>query len=175
MRVLIGGVRIGLPAALLWLGAQAAAAPAAQSAPTSSTIGPRDQAAAYSAAGYRRKGSHWHLCDDPSASYSPGQLEPVSDLNGDGQPELVINEGSTACHGRTGNGYSLVSRQADGRWKLIASGTGMVSFLKTKGPGGWPDMQIGGPGFCFPVERWNGNAYRLHRWEYDGKRCKPPR
>ena len=40
-------------------------------------------------------------------------------------------------------------------------------------PGGWPDIQMGGPGFCFPVWRWNGSAYALNRFEYEGKRCKP--
>jgi hypothetical protein len=165
-------VPTSLSAALLWSATQAATA-----APTPPALSASDQAGAYSAAGYKRKGKQWRLCDDPTPNYSPGQIEPVGDLNGDGQPEAVINEGSTFCHGRTGNGYSLVSRQADGRWTLIASGTGMVSFLKTKGSAAWPDMQIGGPGFCFPVERWNAQAkaYRLHRWEYDGKRCKPPR
>ncbi|MFP5403517.1 MAG: hypothetical protein ACLGG2_02365 [Gammaproteobacteria bacterium] len=38
-----------------------------------------------------------------------------------------------------------------------------------------PDISIGGPGFCFPVVRWNGKACALHRCEYAGKRCKPPR
>jgi hypothetical protein len=48
----------------------------------------------------------------------------------------------------------------------------MLSFLTTKGVGGWPDIEIGGPGFCFPVERWNGKQYVLHRYEYEGKRCR---
>ena len=39
----------------------------------------------------------------------------------------------------------------------------------------WPDISVGGPGFCFPVERWNGKEYKLNRFEYEGKRCKPPR
>jgi hypothetical protein len=47
--------------------------------------------------------------------------------------------------------------------------------LKTKGKDGWPDISVGGPGFCFPVQRWNGKAYELNRFEYEGKRCKPPR
>ena len=34
--------------------------------------------------------------------------------------------------------------------------------------------QMGGPGFCFPVWRWNGKAYALNRFEYEGKRCKRP-
>jgi hypothetical protein len=51
--------------------------------------------------------------------------------------------------------------------------TAMPNFLATKGVGGWPDIEMGGPGFCFPVWRWNGKAYALNRFEYEGKRCKP--
>lgn len=72
-----------------------------------------------------------------------------------------------------GAGYSVVSRQADGSWKLITSGSGVPSFLEAKGADGWPDLEIGGPGFCFAVERWNGSEYVLNRHEYEGKRCKP--
>ena len=46
-------------------------------------------------------------------------------------------------------------------------------FLETTGKDGWPDISVGGPGFCFPVERWNGSEYVLHRHEYEGKACKP--
>jgi hypothetical protein len=40
---------------------------------------------------------------------------------------------------------------------------GIASFLKAKGVGGWPDIEVGGPGFCFPVLRWNGSAYKFNR------------
>lgn len=71
--------------------------------------------------------------------------------------------------------FQLLSKQADGTWKLITSATGILETLKTQGVGGWPDISIGGPGFCFPVQRWNGKAYTLNRYEYEGKRCKPQR
>jgi len=133
---------------------------------------PADDAAAFAAAGFKLAGGEWHGCDDPgSASYIPGQIEQVADLNGDGQPEVVITEGSTFCFGMTGMGYSLVSRNAAGQWKLLSDGPGIVRFLDTKGAGNWPDMEVGGPGFCFPVLRWNGTAYVLNRQEYEGKPC----
>ena len=135
-----------------------------------------DEAAAFTAAGFKRAGGHWAACGEPgTASYTPGAIDRVADLNGDGRTEAVITEGSSYCFGMTGTGYSLVSKQADGRWKLIAGGAGIPSFLSTRGAGGWPDIQIGGPGFCFPVERWNGKAYALNRHEYEGKPCKPSR
>jgi hypothetical protein len=34
--------------------------------------------------------------------------------------EAVIVEGSTFCHGMTGQGFQLVSQQPDGTWKRLA-------------------------------------------------------
>jgi len=133
-----------------------------------------DQDAAFRAAGFTRVGSEWRSCDDPaSASYSAGEIEQSGDFNGDGRPDAVIVEGSVYCHGMTGTGYSLVSKQVDGSWKLLTENTGILSFLDTKGAGGWPDISVGGPGFCFPVERWNGSEYKVRGFEYQGKACRP--
>lgn len=138
-------------------------------------LSPTDEAAVFKAAGYTLKGKQWRSdCDDPNTpSYTPGAIEEVRDLNGDGHSEAVVTEGGTFCYGNTGTGYRLVSKQANGSWKLIASGTGIPNFLTTKGVGGWPDIEIGGPGFCFPVERWNGREYVVQRYQYENKPCQP--
>jgi hypothetical protein len=102
-----------------------------------------------------------------------GQLSEVRDINGDGLSDAVIIENGTECHGMTGQGFSLVSKQAGGQWKLLWQGSGIPVFLPGKAAGGWPDLQIGGPGFCFPVYRWSGQKYTRHRFEYEGRRCKP--
>lgn len=135
-------------------------------------LSPADEAAAFKAAGYKLKGKQWRACDDPTPSYTPGAIQEVRDLDGDGRPEAVVSEGGSFCYGNTGSGYSLVSKQANGSWKLVTSGTGILNVLTTKGIGGWPDIEIGGPGFCFPVERWNGREYVLHRHQYEGKSCR---
>lgn len=156
----------------------AAAAPAAAATPGGSTgLSAVETSAAFLAAGFKERSGQWHSsCDDPGTpSYSPGSIDKVADLNGDGRPEAVIVEGGTYCYGNTGQGYWLLSQQADARWKLMDSGTGMLQVLDTKGRDGWPDLSIGGPGFCFPVLRWNGREYAQQRWEYDGKSCSPPR
>jgi len=95
----------------------------------------------------------------------------VKDLNGDGRPEAIVTEGTTFCYGMTGQAFWLVSEQADGGWKLITNEIGIPEFLTTRGVGGWPDISVGGPGFCFPVMRWNGRAYATHRMAYEGKPC----
>lgn len=133
-----------------------------------------DKTAAFKAAGFKMTGGRWEGCGDPgTASYEAGAIESVADLNGDGRPEAVITEGSVFCYGATERGFTLLSKQGDGTWKTMNSGPGMPNFLATKGAGGWPDIEIGGPGFCFPVERWNGREYRLARHEYKGKPCRP--
>lgn len=129
-------------------------------------LSPTDAAAAFKAAGFKPKGKKWMACAE-------GTISEVRDVNGDGMPEAIISESGTECHGLTGEGYSLVSKQSSGAWKLVSGGTGIPLFLKGPVAGGWPDLQIGGPGFCFPVLRWNGQKYTFHRNEYEGKRCKP--
>jgi hypothetical protein len=137
---------------------------------------PADEAAAFRAAGFKRVAGQWQGCGDPgTASYSPGVIEEVRDIDGDGLPDAVITEGSTYCFGMTGTGFALVSKQPKGGWKLVNGGQGIPNFLPRRAARGWPDIEIGGPGFCFPVERWNGRAYALHRHQYEGKPCKPQR
>jgi hypothetical protein len=155
--------------------AQPASPPSAKAA--AATLHVADEAAAFKAAGFTKRGRAWRSgCNDPgTATYSPGSIDKVADLNGDGMPEAVLTEGGTYCYGNTGQGYWVVSKLANGSWKLMSSGTGIPEILTTKGADGWPDISVGGPGFCFPVERWNGREYKLQRWEYEGKACKPPR
>jgi len=133
-----------------------------------------DKLAVFKAAGAVQRKGRWLMCaDDPNTSGA--SIETVSDLNGDGRPEAVVTEGGTFCYGHAGTGFQLLSKQADGSWRVMTGGSGIPQFLKTRGAGRWPDVSIGGPGFCFPVERWNGKLYELNRFEYEGKRCKPQR
>jgi hypothetical protein len=138
------------------------------------TLSAEDQTAAFKAAGFERVDGQWQSCGDPgTASYTPGQIDSIADLNGDGRPEAIVSEGSVFCFGGTEVGYSIVSKQADGSWRLITGGPGIPTPLESKGVDGWPDLEIGGPGFCFPVERYNGSEYALDRHQYEGKPCQP--
>jgi hypothetical protein len=143
-------------------------------ASATSELSETDRGAAFKAGGFKLQDGQWRACEDPgTASYVPGAIETVRDLDGDGRPEAVITESSSFCYGGEGVAFSLVSKQTDGGWKLMANSPGIATFLTTKGIAGWPDLEVGGPGFCFPVMRWNGKAYVLHRHEYQGKACKP--
>jgi hypothetical protein len=145
----------------------------AESASAGMTLSEADRLAVFKAAGAVQKKGMWVICDGPDAA-GGASIESVRDLNGDGRPEAVVSEGGTYCYGRAEAGFKLLSKQADGSWRVMTSNNGMAGFLKTRGVGGWPDISVGGPGFCFPVQRWNGKTYELNRFEYEGKRCKPP-
>lgn len=138
-------------------------------------VSPIESAAIFKAAGFAKRSAQWRSeCgrDDPSASYEPGTIAEYRDINGDGYPDALVTEGGSYCYGNTGTGYWLLSKQTSGIWKLMDRSQGFAEFLKTKGAEGWPDISVGGPGFCFPVMRWNGKTYVLNRNEYEGKRCR---
>lgn len=160
--------------ALIIIAALAASSSIAHAAPPK--VSPIEAASIFKAAGFVKKGAQWRTeCgrDDPSASYEAGAIAEYRDINGDGRPDALVTEGGSYCYGNTGTGYWLLSRQTSGAWKLMNQSQGMAEFLQTKGAEGWPDISVGGPGFCFPVMRWNGKAYVLNRNEYAGKRCRP--
>jgi hypothetical protein len=123
---------------------------------------PAQRAAIFKAAGATRKGAKWIICtDEPNPEGV--SVDSIQDLNGDGRAEAVVIEGGSFCYGNTGAYFALVGQQADGSWKQIEADTGIATFLKTRTLG-WPDLEIGGPGFCFPVSRWNGKAYVQHHF-----------
>jgi hypothetical protein len=86
----------------------------------------------------------------------------MRDLNKDGRSEVIITETSAACYGNTGQGFYLMTADATGKWRTLYSSAGIPEFLKTSSMG-WPDIEVGGPGFCFPVLRWDGKTYKLLR------------
>ena len=159
------GIAAGLLCLLL------AAPPAAADDPGAS-LNAAERVAVFKAAGAVQRRGLWLICAD-QPDPAGAVFESVRDLNGDGRPEALVSEGGTFCHGMAGTGFTLLSQQANGRWQVMTRASGMPQFLNTRGVGGWPDIAVGGPGFCFPVERWNGKSYALHRHEYEGKRCKP--
>jgi hypothetical protein len=134
-----------------------------------------EQAAIFRAAGFTKHGAQWRSgnCEPPEASYTPGAIETYKDLNGDGRPEAVVTEGGGICYGMAGQNFWLLSKEANGAWKVFTESAGLPEFLRTTGVAGYPDILIGGPGFCFPVQRWNGRTYAVQRHEYEGKRCQP--
>ena len=135
-----------------------------------------EQAAIFSAAGFKRHGASWKTgyCNGmETESYEPGAIETYTDLNGDSRPEAIVTEGGAICYGNTGTHFWLLSKEANGRWRLLHDSLGIAEFLPTRGMNKMPDLSVDGPGFCFPVLRWNGKAYVRNRYQYEGKACRP--
>jgi len=86
----------------------------------------------------------------------------VVDLNGDGQPEVFTQVFGTCLGGMTGVFLNLFIKNSAGQWQPQFGFPGMYEILKT-GNKGYPDIEIGGPGFCFPVWRWNGREYAHYK------------
>ena len=103
------------------------------------------------------KGNYFDKDYDASVDY---QAE-VKDLNGDGQPE-VFTQRYGAMFGMAGVELQLYVKSKRGRWVPQFGFPGDYKILSTKA-GGYPDIEIQGPGTCFPVWRWNGSAYAIHK------------
>lgn len=100
-----------------------------------------------------------------------GEITTYKDLNGDGLKDAIISDADSTCYGREMVGYHIISQQKKGIWKMIVENRGTPTFLGTKGKDGWPDLINAGSGFCFAVFRWDGQEYKIHRYEYEGKAC----
>jgi hypothetical protein len=141
---------------------KAAAAPPAAPPPMATGGAAADRAAAFRAIGAVPVRGRYMACN------KQGEMEiEIRDLNGDGRPDAVIQDFGTECYGMTEQGFSIVTKDANGAWRRLYNSQGIPDFLTTRGAGGWPDIVVGGPGFCFPVTRWNGQDYAVIRWQAD--------
>ncbi|MDP3746839.1 MAG: hypothetical protein Q8Q88_07285 [Phenylobacterium sp.] len=133
-------------------------------------VTPADRAGAFKAAGV--KSGKWVDRESGAECQYSIEADGVKDLNGDGRPDIVITGSGTYCYGNTGQGYFITEKTAAGTWRLIDQNQGIPTFLPTRGAGGWPDIEVGGPGFCFPIVRYNGKAYAfLRNKEYQRGAC----
>jgi hypothetical protein len=119
-------------------------------------------------------GGKWSGCPDDPSGHSEAEVSMVRDLNGDDRPEALILDGGTFCYGHVGVGSTVLTKTATGSWKVLYTNQGFVNFLVSRGTDGFPDIEAGLPGFCFPYFRWNGQEYELiARLSDEGKACEP--
>jgi hypothetical protein len=81
------------------------------------------------------------------------------DLNGDGQLEVLTKEYGS-CFGRAGVQMNMYVKDKTGPWKAQFGFPGEPKILKAKSHG-FPDIEILGPGTCFPVWRYDGRQYQV--------------
>lgn len=87
------------------------------------------------------------------------------DLNNDGINEVVIRSvpkvfgtGATSCFGPVGQELSLLISDGQGGWNH-QFGFDMHAMIYHQSAGDWPDIEMTGPGFCFPVWRFHQGNY----------------
>jgi hypothetical protein len=85
----------------------------------------------------------------------------VVDLNNDGQPEVFTLLQGSCDGGDAGTAVNLyIKDKATGKWVPQFGFPGSYKILNSY-HGGYPDIEIDGPGFCFPVWAWDGNKYSV--------------
>uniref|UniRef100_A0A9E8CT18 FG-GAP repeat protein n=1 Tax=Bosea sp. NBC_00436 TaxID=2969620 RepID=A0A9E8CT18_9HYPH len=104
-----------------------------------------------------------------------GKLEQTTDakdINGDGIDEIILTEtgttGASMCFGRVGQQMSILVSDGAGGWRTALSVPAAgLDFIK-RADNSWPDIEIGGPGFCFPIWRMQEGTGSYDIW----KRCE---
>ena len=94
------------------------------------------------------------VCGQPAGA----EVE-LRDMNGDAQDEVLVIYGNTCVSGAAGSSVVLFIKDAAGKYQTNLGFPGASADPKAEKSKGYPDLVIGGPGFCFPVWRWNGKAY----------------
>jgi len=88
------------------------------------------------------------------------------DMNKDGKEEIFILENS-GYFGQAGAQVRLYIKDASGKYQVVLDDTGIPGILATMA-GGYPELQIGGPGFEQPIYRFNGKMYTFYKKIKDG-------
>ena len=99
-------------------------------------------------------------CERPAA-FTPHLL----DLSGDGVEEILVEFGNTCTSGGAGGSLAIFTGRGSGSLQPVLMLPGLLGEVLESRTGGWSDLQIGGPGFCFPVWTWSGTEYRHDRNE----------
>ena len=95
-----------------------------------------------------------------SGEYDVAITPYITDMNKDGNEEVFIVMESGALYGNTGQDFILYIKNSKSNFERDPElGGGIAMILVSKNPG-YPDIAIGGPGFDFPICRWDGKKYK---------------
>lgn len=86
-----------------------------------------------------------------------------TDMNKDGKEEIFVIFGNGYTSGQTGSSLLLFIKDKTGNYQTNFGFSGAMPVIMPTKNGGYPDLLIGGPGFEFPVWRWNGKEYVYYR------------
>jgi hypothetical protein len=86
------------------------------------------------------------------------------DINRDGVNELVVStsaQGASGCVGRVGQEIDLLISDGRGGWEQnLGFDAHSLNFFD-RNDSDWPDIEISGPGFCFPIWRYHEGGYGI--------------
>lgn len=104
-------------------------------------------------------GKGFLACERPA-----GAVATFSDWNGDGNKEVLVVFGNSCTSGMAGSSVVLfIKDSAAAGYSTNLGFPGSSADPQSTGNLGYPDLLIGGPGFCFPLWRWNGREYDFLR------------
>ncbi len=104
------------------------------------------------------------FADDPGSLEFPFDVIVLpADLNNDGKEELFLIFGNSYTSGNTGSNVLLFIKDKLGNYQSNFGFSGTTPYIMPTKNLGFPDLLIGGPGFEFPVWRWNGREYVFNR------------
>lgn len=89
------------------------------------------------------------------------QLMPL-DLNNDKKEDLFIITFSMFLYGNTGQGFTLLMKDENNQFESVLSLPGIPELIYD-GTNAMPAIQVGGPGFDFPVYVWKHSHYVLDK------------
>jgi hypothetical protein len=100
------------------------------------------------------KGFIDQVCGQPA-----GAKVEFRDMNADGRQEVLVIFGNDCTSGMAGSSALLLIRDAGGKLQPNLGFPAASADPLPQTNLSYPDLLIGGPGFCFPVWRWNGKEY----------------
>ncbi|MVT09461.1 hypothetical protein [Chitinophaga tropicalis] len=101
--------------------------------------------------------------DKDSKEYPFAATVYPTDLNKDGKDEIFIVFGNSYTSGAAGSSVALFIKNAAGVYTNNLGFPGTTPDVLATSYQGYPDLLIGGPGFEFPVWRWNGKTYAYYK------------
>lgn len=94
-----------------------------------------------------------------------------TDMNKDGYEEIFVLYGNSYTSGATGSSVVLFIKNNTGQYQTNLGFPGIPQALaETKD--GYNDLLIGGPGFEFPLWRWDGKVYAPYKTIKDSELAK---
>lgn len=84
----------------------------------------------------------------------------ILDLNGDGQPEVIINAGNSCSDGPTGSSIHVFAKLSNSWHEVLSATAAEFRLPSTHGTAGWRDIWLLGRTECMGWWRFDGRAYQ---------------